>query len=202
MKNISVVALFALAGVALAPQQTLALSCLDPDGMVSYFTEESEYMIVKASPKEQSEFVKNEADTTDPNMMYPEGYTAQLLQVEESYQGSVPATPWVYFERNGTWNYLCVGEPPKVGSDNIYVLHKDSGLFSLTQVVGVYEADSDIAKKLMSTLDDKNSGEDLEEPMVYDSPASYWLDQLYTELKEIAFMVKVKMAEWQFWMKK
>ena len=105
----------------------------------------------------------------------------------------------MYFSRNGTWNYLCVGEPPAIDSDNVYVLHKDEGLFSFTKVVAVYAADSDMAKKLVAALEESDS-DDLEAPMVYEASASYWLEELKNELVEMAFITKVKLAEWKFWL--
>ncbi|MAQ59538.1 hypothetical protein CL638_02420 [bacterium] len=199
MKKITITALFVLMGTFGATQPANALSCLDPDGMINMFVDESEYLIVTATPTKQAEYVKSGPDTTDPNMMYPEGYTAQLLNITESYKGSTPDQSWVYFSRNGTWNYLCVGEPPAIDSDNVYVLHKDEGLFSFTKVVALYAADSDMAKKLVAALEESDS-DDLEAPMVYEASASYWLEELKNELVEMAFITKVKLAEWKSWL--
>ena len=78
MKKITISALFVLMGTFGVTQPASALSCLDPDGMINMFVDESEYLIVTATPTKQAEYVKSGPDTTDPNMMYPEGYTAQL----------------------------------------------------------------------------------------------------------------------------
>lgn len=198
MKKVILGTAVAVMGLAFVPTQSFALSCLDPDGMIEYYVENADYQIVLATPTDQKEFIKKEADETDPNTIYPEGYTGQLLEVKKSYRGGAPDQQWVYFERNGTWNYLCVGEPAKVGTDQVYVLHKDSGLFALTTVAGVYEADSDIAKKLLAEIKAADS-EFMEEAQVYETTKDYWIQQLHDELKEMAFFVKLKLAEWNFW---
>lgn len=203
MKKIFFVTAFAFIGIAVLPQQSSALSCLDPEGMIKYYVENTEYQIVLATPTEQKEFVKKEADESDPNMMYPEGYTGQFLSVKESYRGGAPDKEWVYFERNGTWNYLCVGGPAELGTEQVFVLRKDTGLFSVTAVAGVYDADSDIAKKLLAELKSADSSDDFaEETQVYEANKDYWTQQLYNELKEMAFWVKLKLAEWNFWLAK
>lgn len=198
MKKIFFVTALAFISIAVLPHQSLALSCLDPEGMVNHYIENTDYQIVLATPTEQKEFVKTEADETDPNMMYPEGYTGQLLSVKESYRGSAPDQEWVYFERNGTWNYLCVGAPAKTGTEQVFVLHKDSGMFAVTKVVGVYEADSDIAKKLISGLGDTEPGL-MEETQVFETTPEFWMEELKRELIDMAFWVKLKLAEWNFW---
>lgn len=201
MKKIVFASALAFVGLCVFPNQSLALSCLDPDGMTKYFVEELDYQIVLATPTEQKEFVKKEADDSDPNTIYPEGYTGQLLEVKKSYRGGVPDTQWAYFTRNGTWNYLCVGEPPKIGTQQLYVLRKDSGLFALNSIAAVFDADSDLGKKLVAELSAQDI-EDMEEPSVYETTKEYWIQQLYDELREMAFIVKLKLAEWNFWIGK
>jgi hypothetical protein len=198
MKKIVFMTAFALVALAVAPQQSFALSCIDAEGMIEFYVENAEYQVVRATPTEQKEFVKIEADESDPNMMFPEGYTGQLLSVEESYRGAVPDKTWAYFERNGTWNYLCVGAPAEIGSEQIYVLHKDSGMFAVTTVAGVYEVDSEIAKKLSSELEAVED-ENMEESAVFETTPAFWMEQLKGELIEMAFWVKLKLAEWNFW---
>lgn len=166
--------------------------------MIKNYVEDSSYVIVTAKPTQNKEYVKEAAKKDDPNMSYDSGYTAQLLTISKAHKGSSPDTQWVYFLRDGTWNYLCAGEPAKIGTENIYIIQQKSGLFDVTGVAGVYPVDSDIAKKLLKELEAVDD-ENMEVPSVYEADKTYWLTQLHDELKDMAFMVKVKLAEWNFW---
>jgi len=175
-----------------------ALSCIDPEGMVEHIVENDDYIVVTASPTEQIEHVKEVADDSDPNMMYPSGYSAQMLVVDTVHKGSVPDELWVYFERNGTWNYLCAGAPAPLNSNQVYVLNQSYDMFGLTSVVAVYEADSDMAEQLLNEIADATT-EETPEPTKYEAGKEYWLQNLFDQLKDMAFMIEVKLAEWEFW---
>ena len=189
----------ALAFVALVafPTDSYALSCIDPEGAVKYFSEQEDLLIVTATPKENKEHIKVHANKMDPNAAYNEGYTAQYLEITEAHRGSVPDKMWAYFTRNGTWNYLCVGEPAKLGTENVYVLDQADNGFDVTGVAAVYPVDSELAKDLLKAVEDNN--EDLGTPEVYETDKLYWVTQLHDQLKEMAFMMKVKLSEWTFW---
>ena len=189
----------ALALVALVafPGSSHALSCIDPDGAIKYYAEQPDVLIVTAVPKENKEHIRQKADKNDPNAAFDSGYTAQLLEVKESHRGSMPDKMWVYFTRDGTWNYLCTGEPAKFGSENVYVLQQGDGMFQMTSVAAVYPVDSEIAKDLLAAVEKNN--EDLGTPEVYKTDKTYWMTQLHDQLKEMAFIVKVKLTEWNFW---
>ncbi len=198
MKKLFIVPVVAFVVLLVAPNSSYALSCIDPDGMIKNYVEDSSYIIVTARPTQNKEYVKEAAKKDDPNMSFDSGYTAQLLEVSKSHKGASPNSQWVYFERDGTWNYLCVGEPAKVGTENIYIIHQQSNIFDVTGVAGVYPVDSDIAKKLLKELA-AVSTENTEKPSVYEADKTYWLTQLQDELKDMAFFIKVKLAEWKFW---
>jgi hypothetical protein len=198
MKIAFIVPVLAFIALLVAPTSSYALSCMDPEGMIKNYVEDSSYVIVTAKPTQNKEHVKEAAKKDDPNMSYDSGYTAQLLEISKAHKGSSPDTQWVYFERNGTWNYLCAGEPAKIGTENIYIIQQKSTMFDVSGVAGVYPVDSDIAKKLLKELasvDDEN----MEVPSVYETDKTYWLTQLHDELKDMAFLIKVKLAEWNFW---
>lgn len=196
MKKVIAFPFIALAVLVAVPQQSHALSCIDPEGMVDYIVKDPDSIVVTATVKEQAERVDQKAKKDDPNAMYDSGYTGQFLEIEKAHMGTVPDRQWVYFRRDATWNYLCAGEPPKVGSENVYVLQMPQSVFELETVTAVYPADSDMAKKLMKAIEDQDSEM---EPMVYEVPKADWLTRLHDELKEMAFIMKVKLAEWTWW---
>ena len=179
-----------------APSQSYALSCIDPEGMVKYIVSDPNSVVVTATPTEQAERVKEKAVKDDVNQMYDSGYTGQFLEISEAHMGMVPDRQWVYFHRDGTWNYLCAGEPPKLNTENIYVIQVPNSMFELQTVTAAYPVDSKIGKELLKAIDDANSDT---EPMVYETDKTYWLTQLHDELKDMAFIIKIKLAEWQSW---
>jgi hypothetical protein len=197
MKKVIILPVLALVALIAFPTSSYALSCIDPEGAVKYFSEQDDLLIVTATPKENKEHVKVHANKMDPNAAFNEGYTAQYLEIKEAHRGSVPDKMWAYFQRNGTWNYLCAGEPAKIGTSNVYVLDQADSGFGVTGVAAVYPADSKLAKDLLEAVEDNN--EDLGTPEVYKTDKTYWVTQLHDQLKEMAFIIRVKLAEWNFW---
>lgn len=196
MKKVLILPAMAFALLFAAPSQSYALSCIDPEGMIEYIVSNPDYLVVTAKPTEQTEHVKDKIVKGDPNRMYASGYSAQFLDISKAHMGTVPDRQWVYFHRDGTWNYLCTGEPPKIGTENIYVIDFSSNLFQPQSVVAVYPVDSDLAEGLLEAIADK---EDLGEPAVYEVTKADWLTRLRDELTEMAFIIKVKLAEWNAW---
>lgn len=198
MKYTSILFIGALLFASLPTAPAFALSCIDPAGMINHVVENDDYIVVTATPTEQKEHVKDKADETDPNKQYDSGYSSQLLAIEAVHKGSAPDSQWVYFERNGTWNYLCAGAPAPLNTDQVYVLNQSYERFGMTTVVAVYEADSELAKELLSSIE-KASTEETPEPTSYEAGKEYWLQNLIDQLSEMAFIVKVKFSEWNFW---
>lgn len=196
MNKIFLVPVLALAAIAVFPGQSSALSCIDPAGMVEHIVSEPDYIVVTAVPVQQKEYVKDAANKDDVNMMYDSGYTGQFIEVKEAHKGGVPDSQWVYFSRNSTWNYLCAGEPPALKSENVYVINFSSNIFEPQTIVAVYPADSKLAKDLIEAIGD---AEEIVEPTIYEVPKTDWMARLHDELKEMAFIVKVKLSEWKFW---
>jgi hypothetical protein len=197
MKKIMLLPVLAFVSLITFPPSAHALSCIDPEGAVQYFVEDANLLIVTAAPQENKEHVKVHANKMDPNAAFNQGYTAQYLEIKMSHRGTVPDKLWAYFERNGTWNYLCVGEPPKLGTDNVYVLRQAENEFGVTQVAAVYPADSALANELLKAV--KDTQDDFGTPEVYKTDKTYWVTQLHDQLKDMAFLIKVKLAEWTFW---
>lgn len=197
MKTFIILPALAFVVLVAFPSNSYALSCIDPEGAVEFFSKDPDLLIVTAIPKENKEHVKVHANKMDPNASFNEGYTAQFLEIKETHRGTVPDKMWAYFERNGTWNYLCAGEPAKIGSKNVYVLDQADNGFMVTGVAAVYPADSELALDLLEAVEDNN--EDLGTFEIYKTDKTYWVTQLRDELKEMAFMMKVKLAEWTFW---
>ena len=196
MKKIIILPVLAFIAFASAPTPSHALSCIDPEGMVKYIVSDPNSIVVTATPVTQAERVKEKADKNDPNGMYDSGYTGQFLEISEAHMGTVPDKQWVYFHRDATWNYLCAGEPPKVNTENLYVIQVPNSVFELQTVTAVYPVDSEIGKDLLEAIDDAT----LEvEPAIYEVPKSDWLTRLHDELKDMAFIIKVKLAEWNAW---
>lgn len=196
MKKIFVVPTLALLAFISVPTQSQALSCIDPEGMVEYIVKDPNSIVVTAKATETKELVDKKADEQDPNQMYNTGYTGQMIDISKAHMGTVPDAQWVYFRRDGTWNYLCTGEPPKVGTENIYVLQMPSNSFQLETVTAVYPVDSQIAKDLLKAIDKADSEA---EPMIYEVSKADWLTRLHDELMEMAFIIKVKLAEWNWY---
>lgn len=198
MKTAIILPVLAFVVLIAFPTDSYALSCIDPEGAVKYFSEDPDLLIVTAIPKENKEHVKEKANPDDPNTIYNSGYTAQLLEIKKAHRGSVPDKMWAYFQVDGTWNYLCAGEPAKIGTENVYVLQQGDGMSTVTSVSAVYPVDSEIGKKLISDVEASN--EDIGTPEIYETDKLYWVTQLHDQLKDMAFIVKVKLAEWNFWL--
>ena len=199
MNKIFLLPALALAAVVVFPGQSAALSCIDPEGMVEHIVSEPDYIVVTAVPTEQKEHVKDKANVEDPNMAYDSGYTGQFIEVKESHKGGTPDSQWVYFTRNGTWNYLCAGNPPALNTENVYVMGYSANVFEPQTIVATYPADSEIAKDLIEAI---GEAEEVVEPTVYEVPKTDWVTRFTDELKEMAFIVKVKLSEWKFWLAK
>lgn len=196
MKKIIILPVVALLALIAAPTPSHALSCVDPEGMIEYVVDNPDSIVLTATVIETKEHIDKKAVKDDPNAAYDSGYTGQFLEIEAAHMGTVPDSQWVYFRRDGTWNYLCAGEPPKDGTENIYVLQMPQSSFELQTVSAVYEKDSEMGKKLLSAIEKKNSDT---EPMVYEVSKSDWVTRLHDELKEMAFIIKIKLSEWNFW---
>ena len=200
MKKILILPALALVVFISAPSTSHALSCIDPEGMVNYIVSDPNSIVVTAKALEVAERV-NQAATkdNDPNKMYDSGYTGQFIEIKKAHMGTVPDAHWVYFRRDGTWNYLSTGEPPKVGSESIYVIQIPQSNFELQTVVTTYSVNSDISKKLLKAIADKKSEV---EPTIYEVSNADWAQRFYDELKDMAFVVKIKLEEWKFWLVK
>jgi hypothetical protein len=196
MKKLIILPTLAILAFASVPGTSQALSCIDPEGMIEYIVSDPNSIVVTATVKEMAERVDKKALKDDPNGMYDSGYTGQFIEIEEAHMGTVPDSQWVYFRRDATWNYLCAGAPPKVGAESIYVIQMPQSVFELQTVVTTYPVDSEIGKDLLEAIADAESEV---EPAIYEVPKSDWVTRLHDELKEMAFIVKVKLAEWQFW---
>ncbi|MEN9920952.1 MAG: hypothetical protein RL538_845 [Candidatus Parcubacteria bacterium] len=186
--------LLSMAAVVLVsvPTPSYALSCVDPEGMIDFIVSNPDSIVVTATPTEQKEHVQEKAKKDDPNGMYDSGYTGQFIEIEKAHMGTVPDSQWVYFRRDATWNYLCAGEPPKVGSEMIYVLQFPTNSFELQTVTAVYPVGSELADDLLAAIEDADS-------QVEPVTKADWVTRLHDELKEMAFIIKVKLSEWTFW---
>lgn len=200
MKYTSILGTLVLAAFfVIQPSPAAALSCMDPAMMSGMIAENGEYVVVTATPTALQEHIREATVANDPNRQYPEGYTAQLLSVATVHKGVAADTQWVYFSRNGTWNYLCAGTPPTLNKEYVYVLHESQDQFGFTTVVATHERDSESAKALLKSIADATT-EDTPEPTRVETNKAYWVDQLYTQLKEMAFIIEVKLREFRWWL--
>jgi hypothetical protein len=196
---LTLLAIFGLVAVALIPMQSQALSCLDPASMVEYYVSEPNYIVFTATAGDIKEFVKEKAAAGDPNTQYDSGYSSQFVEVSEVHKGGVANSLWVYFQKDGTWGYLCSGGPAQDGTEMLYIINQSDGMFALPQVVNLYEADSDMAKNILKAL---AADEEAGEPYLDTVSKDDWLSRLKNELKEMAFVIEIKLAEWKFWLTK
>jgi hypothetical protein len=196
MKKAIIVPALALMAFSTVPTESFALSCIDPEGMIEHIVSEPDYVVVTATPTEQVERVKEKATQEGT---YDCGYTGQLLNVSEAHMGASPESLWVYFHRDFTWNYLCAGEPPKIGTEHVYVINVSTNIFDPSTVVMTYEADSQMAEDLLEAIEDADSEV---EPSTYDVSVADWTQRLKDELKEMAFLVELKLAELKYWLTK
>ena len=197
MKHASVFLLTVAVCSIAVPLPASALSCLDPDSSIEYYLSEENNAIFTAVAGEMVEHVTQEASSDgDPNRQYNEGYVGQLVSVSEVHKGSVESEKWVYYTTNSTWGYMCTNQPPEVGTTNVYIVNNGNGSFDLPSVVQVFAVDSDYAATLFAELSESD-----EEGYMYESTASNWLQDLEQTLREMATIVRIKLAEWQFWSK-
>lgn len=200
MKYTSIFGVLALAAfIVIQPSPAAALSCMDPAMMSDMIATNDEYVVVTATPTALQEHIREAAVADDPNRQYPSGYTAQLLTVSAVHKGAAADTQWAYFSRNGTWNYLCAGAPPALNKEYVYVLHESYDQFGFTTVVVTHERTSDSAKALLKSIADATTA-DTGEPTRIETDNAYWVDYLYTQLKEMAFIIEVKLREWRWWL--
>jgi hypothetical protein len=196
MKKVFAAPFLAILIISAIPTSSHALSCVDPEGMVDYIVKDPDSVVFTAKVLEQKEHVKDKAVKDDPNGMYDSGYTGQFVKVKKVHMGTVPNKEWVYFTRNGTWNYLCAGEPPKIGSEAIYVINPSSNSFEPQTVSVTYAVDSKIGKDLLKAIADAKLGV---EPQMYEVSKADWITRIHDELKDMAFFIRIKLSEWTFW---
>lgn len=182
-----------------APQSATALSCLDAASSVELFANNADYIVVTATAGETTEHDQT-IDENDEDSLFGQmnvqanGYTGQYIAVSESHQNGMDSQAKVYYQKDSTWGYLCTSNPPAAGTDNVYVLARDNAPFGLTTVVQVYAADTEFATQLLAELEaNEATGE------VYERTANSWRESLYNDLKQMAFYIKLKLSEWQFW---
>ncbi len=181
-----------LVGVTV-PATSYALSCLDPaSSMVNYVTN-TDYTIITAKAGEATGYVRNKATDKQP-FKNDDGYTGQYISVSKSHKGVMDSQAFVYFQKNGTWGYMCTNHPPAAGVESIYVLTKGNSPFNLTRVVQVYAIDSQYAANLLAALEvDTATGE------VSVRTSDSWKEGLAANLREMLFLIRLKLNEWRFW---
>lgn len=176
--------------MVVTPHGASALSCLDPAGMIEYYVSDPDYVVFTATAGEQVEYVKEKATE---EFLQDSGYTGQYIEVDTVYKGYPENKQWVYWQKDATWGYLCAGAPPEEGAEALYIISQPHGVFDLPQVVNVYAVDSTFATDIIAAL----SQEDTETVEV--GPEE-WQNRLRTDLKEMIFLIRVKLAEFRWWL--
>ena len=190
-----IAALIVITGISI-PSPAAALSCMDPAGMLDRYVEDGSFSIFTAIAGETKSFVQQPAATNgDPNRQFDGGYVGQLVNVTETHKGWLADAFWVYHQQDPTWNYLCSSGPVEEGVEAVFIVSNPSGQFDLATVVNTYPADSELAKNLIAALDD--SGD--QEQNLFEHSKESRLSDLYREIKEMIFLVRIKFAEWKFW---
>lgn len=170
----------------LGPLHATALSCMSPDGMISTYISDSDYVIVRAIPQDQSGETFVHSNVMSGEMK--KGITSQGLDVAEVYQGELSGSITVSFSYDNTWGYYCTNAPPVIGSDNLYIVSIASGEY---KVSNVFPIDSDMAKKYLDALD-------IEEPIeVLTNEKEVKLRQLAVEIRELIVQIRAKFAEFK-----
>lgn len=173
------------------PNSTQALSCLDPASMLENYVSDPNYTIFTATPSDTVEHVQERAAE---EYMFDSGYTGQLLTVSAVHKGTMDSQGWVYYRKDSTWGYLCTNEPPAAGTESLYILSNDNGMFDLPQVVNVYPINSDLANNLLTALAESGA-----EGYRNDVTEQNLRERIASALREMVFVAKIKLAEWRFW---
>ncbi len=180
-----------LLALMLVPSATQALSCMPQSDMIEYYVSDDSYMIVTATPMAEKEYRIEES--TDFPGQYG-GYSSQLLSVTEAHKGSAPDSMWAYYEVNHTWGYLCVGNPPDLNTENMYVIRSTGQFFELPMVIAVFPADSEVAESVLEALEEVEA-----EGATYEVSNTDWVNRMIDDLKRMAEVVKIKLAELMYW---
>ena len=195
MKLTSLFLLLAVCVSVVVPQSASALSCLDPASSIEYYISEEQNTIFTAVAGETVEHITQKASAEgDPNRQYNAGYVGQYVSVSDVHKGTIQSEKWVYFSVDGTWGYMCTSQPPSVGTTNLYVVRSDNGNFDLPTVVQVFVVDSDYAKLLLAELEQAEMAGFLQE-----KTAENWKQELGRTLREMVTILRIRLAEWRFW---
>jgi len=178
----------------ITPSISHALSCVDPQSMLEYYVEDQSYVVFSGVASETVEHIKQSATDDDPNRQFNEGYTAQLVEVNEVYKGTVASDLWLYHQQNSTWGYVCSSGPVKMGEEMLFIISDQGGYFELPTVVNTYSMDSDIALQIEAALTVENN-----DPQLYELDPTSEKQSLSTQIREMIFLIRIKLAEWRSW---
>lgn len=190
MKALYVIPVFALAFLALQPGETHALSCMSGEMMIEYYVNDDQYQIVTATPVAEEEYIK---EVATEKWMQDSGYTGQMIEVTEAHKGYADSQQWVYYRTDATWGYLCAGEPPALNTEALYIIDSTN---ELPTVVNSYPVDSELAADILAALE---ASDDLGEPSINEVTAQNWRERIASDIRDLAFLIKVKFGEWKFW---
>lgn len=178
-----------------SPHLTYALSCLDPASSIEYYIEDEQITIATAVAGETMEHITQPASTDgDPNRAYDAGYVGQRISVLEAHKGYIESEKWVYYNVNPTWGYMCTNQPPEAGVTSVYVLNNSVGAFDLPGVVQVYAVDSQYAESLLAAIKAGDITGSMRE-----TSAESWTQDLAQTLREMVTILRIRLAEWRFW---
>ena len=172
------------------PNASQALSCIDPASSLEQYLS-SDSVIFTATAGEVTEFISKSADESH-SRMYDSGYTGQVVEVREVHKGNVNSSQWVYFLKDENWGYLCTNQPPEAGTENVYIVSSANANFDLPTVVQVFAVDSEYAEDLLANIKPGQG-------YLNKQTAATWREQLGRNLRQMVFILRIKLHEWRYW---
>jgi hypothetical protein len=170
--------IIALALIApMVPSSAEALSCLATDEYLKSVVGDETIVIFTGTATDQIE---------------GDGYTAEVLTVEEGKQGWVEEELFVYHEKSMEWGYLCNTGPGKEGEKGLYVAHLDAnGKYNVYQRLALTDP---LVKTLEEDLEDAEV-----EGGVSETTATDRMNQIMTTITDLIKQVQILMKEYVYW---
>jgi hypothetical protein len=126
------------------------------------------------------------------DLIYEKDYTAEVLIVQESLQGYIENSTFVYHTKDETWGYFCNLGPGAKGSESVYIATQDA--FGKYQISQRLPEDSELLPRLEKALSEKEiTGE------VYDIEKIDRMNQIKTIITDTLKELQKLLREYAYW---